>query len=62
MMNTETMFKCYMSPYNWPSQMNMCQNIIHILLDGQEYWNKVQMPCVTMGNPCSVTHTHVYKI
>jgi hypothetical protein len=52
--------KCHMSPYNWPAQMNMCQNPIHILLEGQniinndEYWNKVQMPHVTMGNPCRI--------
>jgi len=60
MMNIEIMLKCHMSPYNWPSQMNMCQNPIHILLKGQniinidEYWNKVQMPHVTMGNPCRI--------
>jgi hypothetical protein len=42
--------KCHMSSYNWPPKLNMCQNLIQILLDGQdvinlliddEYWNKV---------------------
>jgi hypothetical protein len=28
-----------MSPYNWPSQMNRCQNPIHILLDGCDIIN-----------------------
>jgi hypothetical protein len=40
--------------------MNMCQNLIHILIgklrfyefiNNDEYLNKVQMPHVTMGNP-----------
>jgi hypothetical protein len=68
-MNIEIMFKCHMSLYNWPPEMNMCQNLIQILLDGQdvinllindEYWNKVQMSHVTMGNPCRTIR--IYKI
>jgi len=27
---------CHTSPHNWPSQMDMCQNPIHILWDGQD--------------------------
>jgi hypothetical protein len=30
----------HMSPYNWLSQMNTCQNLIHILLDG---WNIIDL-------------------
>jgi hypothetical protein len=32
-------FNSHVSPHNWPSQMDMCQNQIHILLDGQDIIN-----------------------
>jgi hypothetical protein len=38
-MNIEIMLKCHMSPYNLPLEMNMCQNLIQILLDGQDVIN-----------------------
>jgi len=31
-MNIEIVLKCHVSLYNWPSQMNMCQNLIHNLI------------------------------
>jgi hypothetical protein len=37
-------FNCHMSsPHSWPSQMDMCQNLIHILLDGQDIFNLLIM-------------------
>jgi hypothetical protein len=50
MMNIEILLKCHMSPYNWISQMNMCQNLIYILLDG---WNIINLLIMVNIDKCS---------
>jgi hypothetical protein len=49
------MFKYHMSPYNWPSQMNMFQNLIHILLDGQDIINLLIMMNIEVRLKCHVS-------
>jgi hypothetical protein len=61
LMNIKIIFKCHMSPYNWPSQMNTCQNLIHILLDGRGIIKLLIMMNIEIRFKCHVSPwaTHV---
>jgi hypothetical protein len=43
-----------MSPHKWPSQMDMCQNHIHILLDGQDIINLLIIMNIEIMFKCHV--------
>jgi hypothetical protein len=42
-------------PPNWPSQMDICQNIIHILLDGRYIINLLIMMNIEIMFKCHVS-------
>jgi hypothetical protein len=44
-----------MSPLNWPSQMDMCQNLIDILLDGQDIINLLIMMNIEIMFKCHMS-------
>jgi len=46
---------CHVSPHNSPSQMDMCQNPIHILLDGQDIINLLIMMNIEIMLKCQVS-------
>jgi len=48
-------FNCHVSPHNWPSQMDMCQKLIHILLDGQDIINLLIMMNIEIMFKCHVS-------
>ncbi len=56
MMNIEIIFKCHMSAYNWTSQMNTCQNLIQILLDGRHIIDLLIMMNIEIRFKCHIDH------
>jgi len=46
---------CHVSPHNWPSQMEMYQNPIHILLDGEDIINVLIMMNIEIMFKCHVS-------
>jgi hypothetical protein len=44
-----------MSPHNWPSQMDMCRNPIHISLDGRDIINLLVMMTIEIMFKCYVS-------
>jgi hypothetical protein len=45
----------HVSPHNWLSQMDMCQNLIHILLDGQDIINLLIMKNIEIMFKCHMS-------
>jgi hypothetical protein len=41
--------------HNWPSQMDTCQNLIHILMDGQDIINLLIMTNIEIMFECHMT-------
>jgi hypothetical protein len=46
---------CHVSPHNRPSQMDTCQNLIHILLDGQDITNLLIIMNIEIMFKCHVS-------
>ncbi len=45
-----------MSPHNWLSQMDTCQNLIHILLDGQGIINLLKIKNIEISLNATCHH------
>jgi len=49
------LLNCHISPRNWPSQMDTCQNHIHILLDDRNIINLLIMMNIEIMFKCHVS-------